>query len=223
MSAGRGARRGARRGSASPATSRRPGRAGGSRRCSTSVSASTRRGSSARGWCATSSAGRCRACTRAARRSRWRAGPGPVDAGRRGGLQPGLPASSGRRRWARRTRPASARCTGSTGPSWSSSTTTPRRCCTTLDVLDGVMRALPATIRDGTGSAACWSPRSTCWRTAGRRRRPGPCWLRRWLRPPAPARTASWRPGTPTSTRRGCGRWPRRCASACGRSPRWWS
>ena len=66
-----------------------------------------------------------------------------------------------------------------------------------------------------------WSPVRPAAATTPSRR-PAPCWRRRSPRPQARAPTASSPPGTPTSTRRGCGRWPRPCASARGRSPRRW-
>ncbi len=90
-----------------------------------------------------------------------------------------------------------------------------------LNVLDGVMRELPVRDPRRTAAAAHRRARARCRR--GRRRarrrprhrRPGARHCR-----PGRARTTSSPPATRTSTRRGCGRSARPCASASARSPR---
>ena len=96
-----------------------------------------------------------------------------------------------------------------------------------LDVLDGVMRTLAlddprrARLRAVVVRALDVLARPPAGATT-RRPPPGPCSRRVLPAAPARRRTGSSPPGTPTSTRRGCGRCPRRCASARGRSPRPW-
>ena len=94
-----------------------------------------------------------------------------------------------------------------------------------LDVLDGVMRTLAlddprrARIRAAIARALDLVARPPRRVRRRGRRRPRRARPRCWPCPPARVPTASSPPATPTSTRRGCGRWPRRCASAPARSP----
>ena len=161
---------------------------------------------------------------RQARRRRRRAGAGR--ARRRGGVEPDAPAVPPVAARLARHGGHARRCTASSGPSSCASTPTPRRCCTTSTSSTRVMRTLPlddprrARIRVAivAGARRAGAAARRMRRRGGRGARRGRAGARRC--PPAPAPTASSRPVTPTSTRRGCGRCARPCASARARSPR---
>ena len=152
-----------------------------------------------------------------------RAGPGRAD--RRGGVQPDVPAvpalaagvaGHGRRRAAVPSRPRRA---GARRPRGRGAGPRPRR------ARRGDADAGRSTTRGGRAcgwrssvpstSSPARPSTSVSPRPAPRSPPPSPC-------RPGPAPTASSPPATLTSTRRGCGRSPRRCASAAARSPRRW-